>query len=197
MSTRLCIHDHTPFLHTRFGYFFIITSTPTIRNNLCAFGWKTRKCGANRSCRSCSHHGKVIFVLALTRLPELLQDLSVCIVSASRLIFAVARDGVLPKSDWIAQVNSAGQPTNAITVVYILVAITLCVMLPSEVAFLSLISASTLLLIASYGLICLLRLTMTPDSFKSSYFYLGRFRKLFYFASVLWNAFLVAVCLGD
>jgi translation initiation factor 5B len=121
------------------------------------------------------------------------QDASVCIVSASRLIFAVARDGVLPMSNWIAQVNSAGQPRNAITIVYLLVATILCTMLPSQVAFFSLVSASTVLLIASYGLISLLRLTMTPNNFKSSYFYLGRFRKLLYSSSVLWNAFLVAV----
>jgi translation initiation factor 5B len=65
------------------------------------------------------------------------QDASVCIVSASRLIFAVARDGVLPMSNWIAQVNSAGQPRNAITIVYLLVATILCAMLPSQVAFFS------------------------------------------------------------
>ena len=108
-------------------------------------------------------------------------------------MFAVARDGVLPMSSWIAQVDSAGQPRNAVTLVYFLVAALLCTMLPSQVAFFSLISACTLLLIVSYGLISLLRLTMTPNNFKSSYFYIGRFRKLFYFSSVLWNGFLVAV----
>ena len=193
MSPGICIYDPVPFLHAGFGHFVLIASTPTIRNNLCTFCWKTRKCGANHSRRSYAHHGRNFLGPDELLFTGASQDSSVCIVSASRLIFAVARDGVLPMSDWISQVNSVGQPTNAITVVYILVAITLCAMLPSQVAFLSLVSASTLLLIASYGLICLLRLTMTPDSFKSSFFYLGRFRKLFYFASVLWNAFLVAV----
>ena len=122
------------------------------------------------------------------------QDASVCIVSASRLMFALARDGVLPMSNWISQVDSeAGQPRNAISLVYFLVATMLCTILPSQVAFFSLVSASTLLLIVSYGLISLLRLTMTPNNFKSSYFYIGRFRKLFYLSSVLWNGFLVAV----
>jgi len=122
-----------------------------------------------------------------------LQDASICIVSSSHLLFAVARDGMLPRLKWMAQVSSSRQPINTINASYFLVAAILCTMLPSQVAFFSILSSCTLLLIASYGLISLLRLTMTPNKFKSFYFYLSRFRKLFYLSSVLWNTFLVAV----
>lgn len=114
-------------------------------------------------------------------------------MAASRLIFAVARDGVLPLSSWIGQVDNAKQPRNAVTVMYIFGAIILCTILPSQVAFTSLISAGGIPTVAAYGLIALLRLTMTPDEFKSSYFYLGSWRKPFYFVTVLFNALVFAV----
>jgi translation initiation factor 5B len=124
---------------------------------------------------------------------RLFQSTSIAIVASSRLVFAVARDGVLPMSKWIGQVDSTGQPRNAVTVIYIFGAVLLCTILPSQVAFFSLVSAGGVPTIAAYGLIALLRLTMTPNNFKSSYFYLGRFRKPFYFSAVLWNALIVAV----
>jgi len=123
----------------------------------------------------------------------LILNTSVAIVAASRLIYAVARDGVLPMSSWIGQVDRARQPRNAVTVMGIFGAIILCTILPSQVAFTSLISAGGIPTTAAYGLIALLRLTMTPDDFKSSHFYLGRFRKPFYVAAVLFNGLIFAV----
>ena len=79
------------------------------------------------------------------------QNTSVVIVASSRLVFAVAHDGVLPLSGWVGQVSSNGQPKNAVTVIYIIGAAILCTILPSQVAFTSLISASTVLIIAAYG----------------------------------------------
>ena len=116
------------------------------------------------------------------------------IVAASRLVFAVARDGVLPLSGWIGQVDSRGQPRNAVTVMYIFGAIILCSILPSQVAFYSLVSAGGVPTIAAYGLIGLLRLTRTPNDFRGSYFYLGRFRRVLYGIVALWCALIVAVC---
>ena len=112
---------------------------------------------------------------------------------ASRLIFAVARDGVLPLSSWIGKVDRAKQPRNAVTVMYIFGAAILCTILPSQVAFTSLISAGGIPTVAAYGLIALLRFTMTPDEFKSSHFYLGRWRKPFYFVTVVFNALVFSV----
>jgi len=96
-------------------------------------------------------------------------------------------------SHWIGQVDAEGQPKHAVTVIYVFGAAILCTILPSQVAFTSLVSAGGVPTIAAYGLIALLRLTMTPDSFKSSYFYLGRFRKSFYLVAILFNALIVAV----
>ena len=72
----------------------------------------------------------------------------------------------------------------------------LCTILPSQVAFTSLISAGGVPTIASYCLISLLRLTMTPNHFKASHFYLGRFRKPFYLAAAVFNALIVCVMLS-
>jgi translation initiation factor 5B len=105
----------------------------------------------------------------------------------------VARDGVLPLSSWIGQVDKDKQPKNAVTVMYIFGACLLCTILPSQVAFTSLISAGGIPTTAAYGLIALLRLTMTPDDFKSSKFRLGPFAKYFYVAAVFFNAIVFAV----
>ncbi|KAF8972773.1 amino acid transporter [Flammula alnicola] len=126
----------------------------------------------------------------------LIVSTSISIVAASRLVFAVARDGVLPMSNWIGQVDSQGQPKHAVTVIYIFGATLLCMILPSQVAFTSLVSAGAVPTIAAYGLIALLRLTMTPNHFKSSYFYLGRLAKPFYLCAALFNALIVAVMLS-
>ena len=115
------------------------------------------------------------------------------IVAASRLIFAVARDGVLPFSSWISQVDKDKQPRNAVTVMYIFGACILCTILPSQVAFTSLTSAAIIPSTALYGLIALLRLFMTPDEFKWSKFKLGRFAKCFYAAAAIFNAMFFAV----
>ena len=96
-------------------------------------------------------------------------------------------------SGWIGQVDKHGQPKHAVTVIYIFSAAMLCTILPSQVAFTSLISAANVPAIAAYGLIALLRLIMTPDSFKSSYFFLGRYRRIYYFVTALFNGLLVAV----
>jgi len=144
-----------------------------------------------------------IFAMALGRGPSifmtmiavlgLILNTSVAIVAASRLIFAIARDGILPMSSWIGQVDSSKQPRNAVTVMYIFGAVLLCSILPSQVAFTSLISAGGIPTTAAYGLIALLRLIMTPNDFRSSRFGLGRFAKPFYVAAAFFNAIVFAV----
>jgi translation initiation factor 5B len=76
---------------------------------------------------------------------------------------------------------------------YVFGAVLLCVILPSQVAFTSLVSAGGVPTICAYGLIALLRLTMTPNNFQSSYFRLGKFAKPFYIVAVLFNGLVVAV----
>jgi hypothetical protein len=121
------------------------------------------------------------------------QNTSIAVVASSRLIFAIARDGVLPLSSWIGRVNKDGQPQNAVTVMFVFAAVLLCSILPSQVAFTSLISGGAIPTIAAYGLIALLRLTMTPHAFKSSHFYLGRWACPMYVCTVLFNGLIFAV----
>ncbi|KAK7031520.1 gamma-aminobutyric acid transporter [Favolaschia claudopus] len=139
--------------------------------------------------------GPSIFMTVIAVL-GLILNTSVAIVAASRLVFAVARDGVLPLSSWISQVTPAGQPQNAVTVIYVFAAFILCTILPSQVAFTSLVSAGGVPTIAAYGLIALLRLTQTPGEFQSSYFRLGRWARPFYLCTVLFNGLVVAVMIS-
>jgi translation initiation factor 5B len=121
------------------------------------------------------------------------QNTSIAVVASSRLIFAVARDGVLPLSGWIGRVNADKQPRNAVTVMFVFAAVLLCTILPSQVAFTSLISAGGVPTIAAYGLIALLRLTFTPHAFKTSHFYLGRWARPMYLSTVLFNGLVFSV----
>lgn len=139
--------------------------------------------------------GPSIFMTILAVL-GLVINTSVAVVAASRLVFAVARDGVLPLSWWIGRVTPDGQPRNAVTVMFVFGALILCTILPSQVAFTSLVSAGGVPTTAAYGLIALLRLTMTPNEFRGSHYRLGRWAKPFYLSAVLFNGLIVAVQLS-
>ncbi|KAJ6110758.1 hypothetical protein N7486_002993 [Penicillium sp. IBT 16267x] len=117
---------------------------------------------------------------------------AIAIIAASRLVFAVARDGVLPFSGWVSKVH-AGQPRNAVIVVWGVAALITCTILPSNVAFTSLISAAGVPSAAAYGLICLGRLLCTPTRFPKPRWSLGRWSKPFQFIGVFWNGWVVAV----
>ena len=114
-------------------------------------------------------------------------------VAASRLIFAVARDGVLPLSSWICRLDNDKQPRNAVTVMYTLAALLLRAILPSQVAFTSLTSAGGVFVSAGYGLVALLRLFMTPDGFKWSKYRIGPLAKYCYAAAAFFNAIFFTV----
>jgi amino acid transporter len=92
-------------------------------------------------------------VMTTVAILGLLLNTSVAIIAASRLIFAIARDGVLPLSWWIARVSPDGQPRNAVKVIWIVAAALLCTILPSPVAFTSLVSAAGVPTITAYALI--------------------------------------------
>ena len=61
----------------------------------------------------------------------------VVVIAASRLVFAIARDGVLPGSSWIGKVKRNGQPKNAVLFVGGIAGLILCIILASPVAFTS------------------------------------------------------------
>ncbi|EER27631.1 amino acid permease family protein [Coccidioides posadasii C735 delta SOWgp] len=118
---------------------------------------------------------------------------TIAIVAASRLVFAVARDGVLPFSGWVSRVSANGQPHNAILVVWGVAAGITCTILPSTVAFTSLVSAAGVPSAAAYGLICLGRVFLTPNKFPKPRWSLGRLSRPFQIIGIFWNAWVVAV----
>ncbi|KAJ5501595.1 Amino acid/polyamine transporter I [Penicillium expansum] len=86
-----------------------------------------------------------------------------------------------------------GQPRNAVLVVWGVSAVITCTILPSAVAFTSLVSAAGVPSAAAYGLISLGRLTLTSGEKLEAKWSLGRLSKPFQFISVLWNGWVVAV----
>ncbi|KMU83093.1 amino acid permease [Coccidioides immitis H538.4] len=121
------------------------------------------------------------------------KNTTIAIVAASRLVFAVARDGVLPFSGWVSRVSANGQPHNAILVVWGVAAGVTCTILPSTVAFTSLVSAAGVPSAAAYGLICLGRVFLTPNKFPKPRWSLGRLSRPFQIIGIFWNAWVVAV----
>lgn len=123
----------------------------------------------------------------------LLFNLTIAGVASSRLIWAVARDGVLPFSGWISQVSHKKEPRNAIIVMHAFSALLLCTILASPVAFPSLVSAAGVPTITSYALIAFGRCFITPHDFKHAAWSLGRWSRPLNFITFVWNAFLAAV----
>jgi amino acid transporter len=120
------------------------------------------------------------------------QNTAIAVVASSRLVFAVARDGVLPFSGWVSEVRN-GQPRNAVLVIWLVASIVTCTILPSSVAFTSLISAAGVPSAAAYGLICFGRFFLTSRSMKNARWSLGRWSRPMQFAGIFWNGWVVAV----
>ena len=114
-------------------------------------------------------------------------------VASSRLIWAVARDGVLPFSSWISKVSGKKEPKNAIIVMHAVAAALLCTILASPVAFTSLVSAAGVPTITAYALIAFGRCFITPHQFKHARFSLGRWSRPMTFIALIWNLYLAAV----
>ena len=83
----------------------------------------------------------------------LIFNITVAGVASSRLIWAVARDGVLPFSGWISKVSEKKEPKNAVIVMHAVAALLLCTILASPVAFASLVSAAGVptITVSSFG----------------------------------------------
>ncbi|KAI9049702.1 hypothetical protein LZ554_005856 [Drepanopeziza brunnea f. sp. 'monogermtubi'] len=118
---------------------------------------------------------------------------AIAIVAASRLVFAVARDGVLPFSGWVSKVSPEGQPRNAVLVIWLIASLVTCTILPSSVAFTSLISAAGVPSAAAYGLICFGRFFITPKHFPRPRWSLGRLSRPFQLVGIFWNGWVFAV----
>ena len=114
-------------------------------------------------------------------------------VASSRLIWAVARDGVLPFSGWISKVSGDREPRNAVITMHTVAALLLCTILPSPVAFTSLVSAAGVPTIMAYALICFGRTFITPNEFRHARWSLGKWSRPMSFVALIWNLYLAAV----
>lgn len=132
-------------------------------------------------------------VMNVVSIVGLILNTSVASVAASRLVFAVARDGVLPWSNWIATVDKNGNPRNAQTVIWIVASLLLLTILPSSVAFTSLISAAGVPTFAAYALITTCRFFLTPNEFKDGHWRLGWLSRPLNALAIPFNWFCVAV----
>jgi amino acid transporter len=140
---RMCFRSNNPLA-------FLYSSVGSLVRLVCASTFCPGKQSLDRISDN-SDLASQIYALALGKGPSvfmtilavvgLILNASIATVAASRLVFAVARDGVLPFSSWVGTVTDDGRPKNAVTVMYCFGAILLCTILPSNVAFTSLVSA--------------------------------------------------------
>lgn len=138
--------------------------------------------------------GQVVMVIVC--ILGLIFNTTVAGVASSRLIWAVARDGVLPFSGWISKVSGNKEPRNAVTVMLVVASLLLCTILPSPVAFTSLVSAAGVPTITAYALICFGRVFITPHRFANARWSLGRWSRPLTLISMVWNLYLAAVLLS-
>lgn len=117
---------------------------------------------------------------------------SISLVAVSRLVFAVARDGVFPFSDVLSRVSKSKQPHNAVIFISTIAALLLCTQLPSQVAFYSLISTSAVGSIAAYCLVGLGRTFITRKTFRPGFWKMGWFGVVAAVITFLWNGFAFA-----
>ena len=118
---------------------------------------------------------------------------SISLVAVSRLVFAVARDGVFPFSETLSRVSKSKQPHNAVIFISTIAALLLCTQLPSQVAFSSLISTSAAGSIAAYGVVGLGRTFITRKSFRPGFWDMGWFGVVAAIVTFIWNGFAFAV----
>ncbi|KAJ5150782.1 uncharacterized protein N7500_010971 [Penicillium coprophilum] len=132
-------------------------------------------------------------VMTIVAMVGAILNTSISLVAVSRLVFAVARDGVFPFSDVLSRVSKSKQPHNAVILISGIAALLLCTQLPSQVAFSSLISTSAAGSLAAYGLVGIGRSFITRKSFRPGFWDLGRFGIVAAVVTFLWNGFAFAV----
>ncbi|RAL61850.1 hypothetical protein DID88_002913 [Monilinia fructigena] len=99
----------------------------------------------------------------------------------------------LATAGWVSRVSAEGQPRNAVLVIWGCASLVTCTILPSAVAFTSLISAAGVPSAAAYGLISFGRFFLTPNTFPQPRWSLGKLSRPFHFISIFWNGWVVAI----
>jgi len=76
---------------------------------------------------------------------------------------------------------------------FVVAALLLCTILPSPVAFTSLVSAAAVPTITAYALICFGRCFLTAGKFSHAAWSLGKWSRPLTFIALIWNLYLAAV----
>lgn len=132
-------------------------------------------------------------VMTIVSMIGAILNTSISLVAVSRLVFAVARDGVYPFSDVLSRVSKSKQPQNAVIFIATIAALLLCTQLASQVAFQSLVSTSAAGSIAAYGLVGIGRAFITRKTFRPGFWDLGRFGLVAAVVTFVWNSFAFSV----
>ncbi|KAJ3380527.1 hypothetical protein HDU84_005769, partial [Entophlyctis sp. JEL0112] len=135
---------------------------------------------------------------AVVGVSTLLWILNSCISlnAASRVIYAIARDGMLPFRSFLVSKSTSNQPYGSIFFTSSCTFVFLLTILPSQYAFASITSASVISNIAAYAFIIGGRITLSKDTFVKGPYHLGRWSIILGYVSVLFSAIMfVTLCL--
>jgi len=121
-------------------------------------------------------------------------QLAVCILSAQRVTYAIARDGVLPGSKYLSRVSKTHHmPVNAAILVVVLAIAIEASIIGSEVAFEALTAVGTIAVNVSYVIPIVARHTIGRKRFKPASWNLGWASPILAAAASVWICFLVVV----
>lgn len=112
----------------------------------------------------------------------------------SRIVYAMARDGALPGSDYIKGVNKKLQlPVRSIIATFFLNSALVLLVLISDTTFDAITSISTIGYQCSYAIPILWRITYCKNTFKQGPYNLGRYSNLIGWISVIFLC-LTSIC---
>ncbi|KAI9319553.1 amino acid permease-domain-containing protein [Zopfochytrium polystomum] len=123
-----------------------------------------------------------------------LLNATITLQATSRIVFAIARDHVLPFSSYLRAKNRFNQPFAAVLFSCACAFIFLLTILPSQVAFASITSASVVSIVVAYSAIIACRITLTRKTFRQGAYNLGRYSVPMGVVAVMFGL-IVAVCL--
>jgi len=134
--------------------------------------------------------GGMVFMAALSALLFLLNT-AATLLAASRLFFAIARDGIFPAA--LARLDARGQPAGAVAAVSAAALALLLTILPSAVAYASITSGSVICILLSYLFVLCGRLALCVERFGEQPWSLGRASRGVAAAAAAWCGYCVVV----